>query len=380
MAAAHSGALDHALALSQQLHRHAPEHPFVWIVQGLVREKQMQFAAAEAAYRQGLAFSPEHPDLLTQLGQLLLTTQQWDAAQPFYQQLLALRPDIATLHNLGMVHKGLGQLETSIHYSRQALEKTLDAGLHGLVPDPKDPMHHARAHQALLALKQVLAKLGIPFFLIAGTLLGIVRQGALLPNDKDMDVALPFATPRTALLDALKVHGFHSPEGQRVRDQQEPTWLFGVLHLPTQISIDLFFAQREGEHIYLGIDAKPTGLRWKLRRFGLTSLRFLETDWQVPDPPEQFLEDFYGPDWRTPQHYDCVLRGHALTPDSRPVSLCYGYNRINDLVRRAHWKKALAYCDQLRGVVGDDPLIQRTRKAVEEQYRLAQETPPTPLS
>ncbi|MDD5219999.1 MAG: LicD family protein [Candidatus Bipolaricaulis sp.] len=41
----------------------------------------------------------------------------------------------------------------------------------------------------LLQGKAILEDVGLPYFLVGGTLLGIVREGGLLAHDKDVDVA-----------------------------------------------------------------------------------------------------------------------------------------------------------------------------------------------
>lgn len=78
------------------------------------------------------------------------------------------------------------------HY-RSALESQCHTTLL-LNQAPPTPVFDSVAAQA--RLWQVLAALagaGVHAFATSGTLLGLVREGSLLPFDKDLDIGLPFA-------------------------------------------------------------------------------------------------------------------------------------------------------------------------------------------
>lgn len=359
-----------ALDLASQAQQSFPQSAQPLFALGQVHSDLLRLEQAEKYLRQGLKLAPD--DLLGReaLASLLLRREELEEGLEIYRQLAEVRPTTNVLHNYGVALSGVGRVAEANGVYQTALRQVIAARGLGRVPKPKNAMRHEPALIALAALKQALDTLKIPFFLLAGTFLGIHRSGALLPNDKDMDVGLPWATPRLPLAEALKSFGFIVPAEKRMREGRYGQWVFHVGHLATRISIDLFFAKREGEHIILGVDHQPMPVRWKLRRFGLKPIEFNGQEFLAPDPPEQYLEDFYGPDWRTPQHYDCVLRGHSLIPDSREVSLCYGYNRLLDLMNRCNWKKAAAYCRQMQ-LVTDDPLVLEALEVVEE--RLADE-------
>lgn len=51
-------------------------------------------------------------------------------------------------------------------------------------------MNNKLAIKDLKLIKRILDKLKVPFFLNFGTLLGIYRDGKILPDDKDIDIGI----------------------------------------------------------------------------------------------------------------------------------------------------------------------------------------------
>ncbi|MBV5280578.1 MAG: hypothetical protein J0651_04900, partial [Actinobacteria bacterium] len=89
-------------------------------------------------------------------------------------------------------------------------------------------------------------------------------------------------------------------------------------------------------------------LYWRFSRFNTRPFDYIGQTWQVPDPPEQFLEEIYGPNWRTPDaHFDSLLSGYNRNPEASDVALCFAYNRLFDRMDRSEWKKAAGYCRQI---------------------------------
>lgn len=296
LAAIHANDIGLALEISNTLCKKESSLPNGWLLLGQVRESQGHFDEAKNAFRHGVSISPNSVEALTLLAELLIRMKEWEEAIEIYTRLKTLSPSTSTYNNLGLCLKGVGKLDDAIQCLRACLKMTLAIGLDEIVPEIQQSMDHQKAHQAMYALHRFMGEMRIPFFLFSGTLLGIHRSGKLLPKDKDLDFALPDAIPRLSLLDALRTHAFLSPSEQQIRSKVDGRRLIGVLHVPTGVSIDLFFAKRDGEHIYFGFDHQPMDLLWRVRRFKLKPIKFAGLEWLTPDPPEQYLEDFYGPD------------------------------------------------------------------------------------
>ena len=90
---------------------------------------------------------------------------------------------------------------------------------------------------------------------MAGTFLGIYRDGSLITGDKDIDIAVPWDVPREKLLELLIPYGFLSLP----LTDGEPLWCTPVVHKATKVSVDIFFAKKNGvkHRIRCGLHAAP---------------------------------------------------------------------------------------------------------------------------
>lgn len=206
-----------------------------------------------------------------------------------------------------------------------------------------------RAHRALLDAGRLLDAAGLPFFLAFGTLLGVVRDGDLLSFDKDVDLGLWWEADRARVRAALTGDGSFRLSGEAaLASAAHLRRQLPLVHVATGVSVDLDFFRVEGAHAVSGIEHLPVPLESRLRRFGLREIEFLGRRWRVPDPPEHFLEDMYGPDWRTPQPlFDALVSARCLAPESVPVALCFGWARLLMRLRSGDRRRAAAYCRQL---------------------------------
>jgi len=371
-----------------------------WINAGKNANELEGFELAEKRLRKALALSPGNPLALNNLGCALNGLKRYEESAACLQQSLSKQPDnphakitlAAALSNIGLenmqdelqheavrlLKSGLAALPNSIDglfalagaYLRlgeldaamDAYRRLLDAAKRQRNPQAtlreKPDMPLGEAREALLALKAALDAEGVPFFLAFGTLLGIHRGGDLLPFDKDLDVGLPWDTPRAKLEQALQQkHGFTVlPHG--VGETHETCWNIGVRHKATDIAIDLFFFKPEGGFLVTGFAQRPTPVTWRFPAFSCQPLDWQGADWNVPSPPEVFLESMYGPNWRIPDSgFDGILSGHNLEASSIPVARCFGFARLFTHLMRSNFKKAASYCRQLLRF-GDDPQIQ----------------------
>ena len=147
----------------------------------------------------------------------------------------------------------------------------------------------------LLDFKEVLDELGVPFVLIFGTLLGVIRENAFISYDTDVDVACfnefsrrdhwKLATIKSKLIDK----GFTVISNDRC-----------YLH------IDFFI--RAGEKIEIWWFDKIDNewifgdtVRYPSHYFdNLQGRSFLGTSFKIPERPEEFLELTYGKNWIIP--------------------------------------------------------------------------------
>jgi phosphorylcholine metabolism protein LicD len=147
------------------------------------------------------------------------------------------------------------------------------------------------ATEVLAAGADLLDGLGVHWWLSAGTALGVVRDGRLIPHDTDLDVGVLDDPP--GVLD--RVHLAFATAG----------WVLARLmpyqraHLSRGVIFDVYAYRRDGDRLVADTDcgrlSKPAHLFAEL-----TWLEFAGRCYPLPSPPSEYLEVRYGPGWRMP--------------------------------------------------------------------------------
>jgi phosphorylcholine metabolism protein LicD len=171
----------------------------------------------------------------------------------------------------------------------------------------------------------VFERKGIPYVLEAGTLLGIVREGRLLPWDNDLDITIPYA----AYEEVMTLRWTFRAAGYRIKvrrfDRDLGPFKKGMPRLikvqklrfglwKDYSLMDIFVKYPLEDTYQWVISPKSPVLKKTPRRFydERTRLRFHETDYWVPLDYEAYLAYHYGPDWRIPQpKWDFRLDDHC---------------------------------------------------------------------
>ncbi len=128
------------------------------------------------------------------------------------------------------------------------------------------------------------------FFLMGGTLLGMVRDNKLLPWDKDLDLGcLAHEATLEDLWEIFTASPYFVPMGT-VGDR-----LLKLRHI-TGVNVDIFINFVDGEIIWHG----GQFVYWRSPIFDLRLVSYGGRQFHIPDSPEAYLENHYGSYWRTP--------------------------------------------------------------------------------
>ncbi|AFL74047.1 adenylyltransferase/cytidyltransferase family protein [Thiocystis violascens] len=258
---------------------------------------------------------------------------------------------------LGLAHYALNQIPQCLTATRPALQ--LAATLPWPSQAPPVPGHFdATQAQALLErLLVALCAAGIHAFAAFGTLLGLVREGRLLANDKDLDVIVPI-TDFERTLALLPTLGW------------QPAWIplnasnfRAFVHRETGVTLDIlgytFDAQR---HKVIG-GWWPTGRPIAEGRvlefsdFTLVRRQSASGPFWTPQAPETLLAEMYGPGWRQPDpDYEGYLGAPALV-NFTDFTRAIGYLRLLEAWLGGHRTRVDRLLDSLTRRDPRDPIL-----------------------
>ena len=191
----------------------------------------------------------------------------------------------------------------------------------------------ANAEKVLFSVSEHLIRCNRVHYADAGTLLGIIRDGELIPWDDDIDFAV-LATELEVLIDRL-------PELiNSLNNSTKQTWCYALhyssfdffsVHKGDVRSVKLYCEQPSAEMPAVDLFVKYVDgelMHDVLASRGLTMpscfiantrvIQFKGKDVCVPDDAESYLAKHYGDDWRVPQrNWNLgMLKNATLFPDS----------------------------------------------------------------
>lgn len=157
----------------------------------------------------------------------------------------------------------------------------------------------------LFDAKLVLDKLGVPFFLSNGTLLGCYRDGKMIEHDTDIDIGIKVKDYVSDILYRFLENGFElsSIHGNISNGLEYSFRKRGM-------GLDIFFYQDSGDNSWMAVWQERSNKRFRYI-FPLIKdykvINFLGQDFKIPSNVEEYLESQYG-NWRVPvKHWDCFV-------------------------------------------------------------------------
>ncbi|MBL8500108.1 MAG: adenylyltransferase/cytidyltransferase family protein [Nitrosomonas sp.] len=221
-----------------------------------------------------------------------------------------------------------------------------------------------------------LAKLQIPAFPYAGTLLGLVRNGCLLDFDKDLDIAV-WMESWDACCSALEEAGWvRAPMRIEYANYRD------YVHPELGVTIDVCGLQIRGQRIVGGFSLPDRPAEYQrvsvFPQFDLVQRSTEHGPAWFPRQPEKILTAFYG-DWRTPNpNWDTVISARNLESFTLLVR-CYAYHRLVERWLLGDLAKTWCYAHQIVLKDPDDVLALRSRQWMERAMtRLNREIPVWP--
>jgi len=169
----------------------------------------------------------------------------------------------------------------------------------------------ATVEKVFLQMHAFLQKAGEPYFLIGGTLLGLVREGHLLHHDKDIDIGILDEASLYRLYDKLAAENYFDdlgfPGGIK---NGKIMWAKKLVEPNKVVCFEIQAHYRYNDVVYYN---RSMGVSWPWRegrcewdkRFfeKLGTVEAYGRQWSTPGHVAKFLETFYGPDWKNEKQY-----------------------------------------------------------------------------
>ena len=271
----------------------------------------------------------------------------------------------------GLAGARVALLQGELELMHDHLVRTLDAlaqashaGLQATQQRAAVPWDGERALQLVLELLARLHAAGCRVFPYAGTLLGLERDGRLLANDKDADLAVwleDFSLAGRLLQQLGLQRATDVPPFANVATYVEPR---------SGCSVDLFGLRRApaGTHVEGGAWLYGRPAAWQ---------RVLVLPWFVlqqrsvpagaswwPAQPQRLLEAFYGASWRTPQPGWDSQVSHCSLQELNLNWRCFALKNLVQLWLAGEPRRTLALLDQIIARAGDDAQLRGWRTAL----------------
>lgn len=163
------------------------------------------------------------------------------------------------------------------------------------------------ARAALQGFARCVPASDLPWFVISGTFLGLIREGRFLPHDYDIDLGVMAQHVRLddllgriegsgvfRILEVAHQHSLAEDRAGTILSRSKPA-ILKVRHRDG-VHVDIFWHYRDGEVLWHGSAVH----RWVNTAFSLSPYQLEGCPVLGPSDPDIYLTENYG-DWRTPR-------------------------------------------------------------------------------
>lgn len=313
--------------------------------------------------------APEHVPAMLRLGEIYRKHNETEKAHRLLQKAVTLTPESMSAQNtLATILFEKGELPKAVEHGKKALSLRLKSKDSPFVAPKKSAEDFNSASTLTLLWKTLtrLAQSGVHAFPAFGTLLGLVRDGDLLPFDKDLDLGLPFSEMQRA-------RACMERNGWKITGNPLTMNPLAFYHPEGDVTIDLFgfIIRSEDSRPCTGIWRRAAPKEWNWS----TSFSSIDMEkkrnplgkdsWFLSDP-ESWLAEVYG-DWKTPdKNFDTLVAAKNLVSYSLLAEF-YAYNRILGSWNQGKLQKALELTKHaIKNSKGDALLIEAQKKIEKE--------------
>ncbi|WP_300381122.1 tetratricopeptide repeat protein [Henriciella sp.] len=373
-----AGKTDAACRGFSQLIQLVPELPSAWHGLGLARHGRGEIDEALGAFRQAARLDPKawrswqsiaditpdederilaighaadslearagdprtKPDIILRVCNALADAHRFEDAVIFARNNLSRFPDQAFAHErIGHCLYAAGAFQPAFEQLKRALActacPTAAPSTHNHGFDP------GKATEALNEVCTILSAAGLVPFLAAGTLLGFIRNGQPLTHDRDIDIGVFADEAAPGIAAIVRQH----PALMLERRARPGERYFALTH--KGIGVDIFLYEKTARHALCGFSHHPGDIQWRFTDFRPIKSRFQGLTCHIPESPERYLTETYGPDWQIPDHgFASAISSPALYKTDAFARACYSAARARRALKAGDRGKARALINQ----------------------------------
>lgn len=176
-------------------------------------------------------------------------------------------------------------IKTSINGMQVALNKNKE--------NKKEEFNTTLAEKSLKNINSLLKEKDLKPFLISGTLLGYVRNGKLLPHDKDIDIGVVGWENQFSVAEALINSGQYKIDLSQLTGSNR--YLIAAYDIYNDVATDIFIFHEQEDCFLHGIDFEMGFTQnFKFSKFDIIEVTFLGDVFYIPSNFEKNLEENYG--------------------------------------------------------------------------------------
>lgn len=343
--------------------------PVAHLYLGRIYRKLRQLKLSLMFLENGVAIKPDDDSLRSEQIQTLLELNRASEASELVDAWISEgEPGAQLVNAAASVKRQTGELPRACELYRQSLGKLIQQP-----PRPDNSQKDAEGdfdverHED--TLWEVLAQLkaaGVQAFPYSGTLLGLVRDGQLLPFDKDVDLGIPFNQMKAAAA-CMKANGW-----REINNSFGLSSPRAFSHPKKGLAIDVFafFYDADTDTTQTGFVMKGIPFEWSyLQAYPKLELEVQQSPhgavWGLKRP-EEFLEALYGPGWRYPDPYFAAFGGEHNLVSFSYLTQCYAYIRLFKHWQSGSFMKMHVLLHHMLRYLPDDEVLQRAKQVIDQ--------------
>lgn len=301
---------------------------------------------------------------------------EFDEAQRYItDEILNSGEHHANLHIAAQINFAKGDIELAFEVIVRAISLIVADVYNGKLSFAEKAQSYMSVREANSVLRDVCSVLdanNIQYFLDGGTLLGIMRDGDLLPYDKDVDIGIFPNTPPESIYSLFdNREGYICKRPKNAYEEKQHYWNIVVENVNKSIIIDFFYFHKTDGFLSNGFYNPHQPIIWRRSSFEMTKYTHQGINFTVPQDHTKYLSEMYGVEWMVPDpFFQSVVSAKNLDPRCLDVSRVFGLLKIYDAISHGNFSKAKSIFEQVqRLALGDTFSFSRLSLELEEAVK-----------